>query len=94
LYQAFVKNTTFAEAVLTLLTLSNKEVAQYRFKNLVLRRLEVMRPVQSAPHAGAQEYGQMLQFDFASVDVKQEAGPPPTAGPRPWPSDIGRTIRV
>src|SRR5262249_39343239 len=60
LYQAFVKNTTFAEAVLTRLTLSNKEVAQLRFKNLVLRRLENMLPDQSAPHKKAQEYGQML----------------------------------
>jgi type VI protein secretion system component Hcp len=75
LYQAAAKNTTFAEAVLTRLALSNKEVAQFRFKNLVLRRVEAI---------GANQGGGApvlrLDFDFASAEVKQVAGPLPTAG--------------
>ena len=78
LYPAAAKNTTFAEAVLTRLTLSNKEVAQSRFKNLVLRRVESIGANQGR---GAPVL--RLEFDFASVEVKQVAGPPPTAEPRP-----------
>ena len=92
LYQAAAKNTTFAEAVLTRLTRSHKEVAQLRFKNLVLRRLEDIRPDQSAPDAGDREPVQRLDFDFASVDLKQEAGSPPTAGLPPLLYGPGRTI--
>jgi type VI protein secretion system component Hcp len=87
LYQAAAKNTTFAEAVLTRLTLSNKEVAQYRFKHLVLRRVEAI---------GATRWDRepvlRLDFDFASVEMKVEAGPPPTARPRPVLYGHGRTI--
>jgi len=80
LYQAAAKNTTFAEAVLTRLALSNKEVAQFRFKNLVLRRVESIGSNQLPPDAGAHEAVLRLDFDFASAEVKQVAGPLPTAG--------------
>jgi type VI protein secretion system component Hcp len=87
LYQAAAKNTMFAEAVLTRLTRSHKEVAQLRFKNLVLRRVEAF---------GANQDGGVpvlrLDFDFASVEVKQVAGPPPTAGPLPVLSGHVRSI--
>jgi type VI protein secretion system component Hcp len=94
LYQAAAKNTTFAEAVLTRLTLSNKEVAQFRFKKLVLRRVESKSPIRDQYVTDGWDGPgvQRLQFDFASVDVKQEAGPPPTAGPRPVFHGYGRTI--
>jgi type VI protein secretion system component Hcp len=92
LYQAAAKNTTFAEAVLTRLTLSNKGVEQLRFKNLVLRRLEDIRPDKFGHHAEDRETVQRLDFDFASVEVRQEAGPPPMAGPRPVLYGYGRTI--
>jgi type VI protein secretion system component Hcp len=92
LYQAAAKNTTFAEAVLTRVTLSNKDLEQLRFKNLVLRRLEDIRPDKFPADAEDRETVQRLHFDFASVEVKQEAGPPPTAGPRPVLYGPGRTI--
>ena len=94
LYQAAAKNTTFAEAVLTRLTRSNKEVAQYRFKKLVLRRVETKSPIrdQYVPNGWDGPIVQRLQFDFASVKAKQEVGPPPTAGPRPVLYGHGRTI--
>ena len=87
LYQAAAKNTTFAEAVLTRLTLSNKEVEQLRFKDLVLRRVEAIGAIR-----GDQEPVLRLDFDFASAEVKQVAGLPPTAGLPPSVYGPRRTI--
>jgi type VI protein secretion system component Hcp len=78
LFQAYVAGTVFVEAVLTVLKLAdNKEVAQYRFNHLFLNS-----PAKDIPfNQEADGPVQSLEFDFESVDVKQEAGPPPTAGP-------------
>jgi type VI protein secretion system component Hcp len=73
LFQAYVQNTTFDEAIVTVLTLSNKVVVQYRFNTLVLQTAPRYIP---SP-IGNGERIESLRFDFASVEVTQAAGPLP-----------------
>ena len=71
LFQASLRNTKFAEAVLTMLTLSNQVVAQYRFNTLVMQG-----PENTPSPAGEGEVFESLRLNFASVEVTQAAGPP------------------
>jgi type VI protein secretion system component Hcp len=76
LFLAFVNNTSFAEAVVTRLTLSNQEWERYRFKQLVFRQLQTYAPSQVGERASGRYHAdapdvERLVFDFASVDVKR-----------------------
>jgi hypothetical protein len=44
LRMALYKNTSFAEAVVTELSLSNQELTRFQFKKLVFRRIETISP--------------------------------------------------
>jgi hypothetical protein len=69
LYMAYVQGTVFASGVVTVLTLPNKEVEQYRFWPLILRKpRDIPPPDRYTPY-------ETLVFDFTSVEVKREAGP-------------------
>jgi type VI protein secretion system component Hcp len=77
LSRAYVTGTAFNEAVLTVLTLGdNKEVAQYRFKYLFMNSPDEHISFDKEANGPVQ----VLEFDYASVVVRQEAGTPPMSG--------------
>jgi hypothetical protein len=90
LIKATWMRTTFVEAVLTVLTLSNEEAAQYRFRGLAFVRTDNF--ISGDPEYAGQpirELVQKLAFMFQVVDVKQMVAPPPPPGlPRVQTYDI------
>jgi hypothetical protein len=81
LIKAAWMKTTFFKAELTVLTLSNEEVAQYRFRPLAVLRTDNL--FSGDPEYAGQsirELVQKLAFMFQVVDVKQMVAPPPPPG--------------